>query len=119
MHICDNRACVRPDHLQLGTVEDNNADMVLKGRQARGTDLPQTRLSDDDVAAIRARHVSGERFSERSTKAIARDYGVCVSAVRKMVAGKYRREPGEPDAMTASERAEHARELMSDAMGLK
>ena len=32
-HHCDNRICVRPDHLFLGTQVDNLADMKAKGRQ--------------------------------------------------------------------------------------
>lgn len=32
MHVCDNRACVRPDHLVLGTQQANLADMRAKGR---------------------------------------------------------------------------------------
>lgn len=32
LHKCDNRACIKPDHLFLGTQLDNVADMMQKGR---------------------------------------------------------------------------------------
>lgn len=33
LHHCDNRACVRPDHLYAGTAEQNTADMLTRDRQ--------------------------------------------------------------------------------------
>lgn len=35
-HSCDNRKCVNPEHLFLGTIQDNNKDMCSKNRQAKG-----------------------------------------------------------------------------------
>lgn len=42
-HHCDNRLCVRPDHLFLGTPTANNRDMTRKGRHAnqRKTHCPR------------------------------------------------------------------------------
>ena len=32
-HTCDNRKCINPDHLWLGTARENNKDAQIKGRR--------------------------------------------------------------------------------------
>lgn len=36
LHSCDNPACVNPDHLRIGTQNENIKDRDIKGRQSRG-----------------------------------------------------------------------------------
>lgn len=52
-HHCDNRKCVNPGHLFLGTRVDNAADMVKKERQARGENHSKVKLTDEKVQEIR------------------------------------------------------------------
>ena len=80
LHKCDNPGCVRPGHLFLGTQADNMHDMKAKGRQARGAKLPQTKLSDEAVNAIRALYNAGEPQA-----VLAKEYGVSQSAISMVV----------------------------------
>lgn len=60
-HHCDNPACVRPDHLFLGTQLDNVHDMVDKGRHRFpiGEQHPVHKLSAAQVAAARRLYARG------------------------------------------------------------
>jgi len=42
-HKCDNRACINPEHLFVGTRKENMQDALTKGRIARGEKLIQAR----------------------------------------------------------------------------
>lgn len=59
MHACDNKACVNPVHLRLGTNSENMRDMVAKGRQARGERNGFAKLAPELVPAIRAYLAAG------------------------------------------------------------
>lgn len=53
-HVCDNRICVNPDHLFLGTKGDNNKDRDRKLRQAHGIRQWKAKLNPEIVKTIRA-----------------------------------------------------------------
>lgn len=76
LHCCDNPSCVNPDHLFLGTVQDNISDMVAKGRNASGT----RKLTDEQILLI--------VNDPRSNSAIAEDYGIHRSLVYQIKNGK-------------------------------
>ena len=74
-HSCDTPACVNPQHLWLGTHQDNIQDKVRKNRQARGAAVarpgslrPAAKLSEKDISAILT--------DTRSVRTIAKQYGV-------------------------------------------
>lgn len=79
-HTCDNPGCVNPEHLWCGTAADNVADMDAKGRRkvsgVRGTDRPQTHLSEHDVLAIRS--------SPETAKVLGGRFGISQSAIYKI-----------------------------------
>lgn len=81
-HTCDNPPCIRIEHLELGTVSDNNNDRVSRGRSASasGEHNGYSKLTEQDVRDIRIRAKSGE-----TQRSLADAYGVKQSNVSQIV----------------------------------
>lgn len=82
MHTCDNPACVNPNHLRLGSHDDNMLDRNRKGRQARGERTGSARLTQADVLELRQLAQSG-----MTTGKLARRFGISETHTRHIVRG--------------------------------
>jgi hypothetical protein len=78
MHSCDNKICVNPEHLSVGTLADNIRDMDSKGR--RGT---KSKLTYADAAEIK--RLLEERYSQEF---VAKKFGIDQTTVSKIKLGK-------------------------------
>ena len=71
-HHCDNPRCVNPEHLFLGTLQDNVADMVAKGRQLKGERHPMHLRPEIRPTGVRNgmhTHPEARQYGERNHKA--------------------------------------------------
>jgi hypothetical protein len=87
-HRCDNRKCVRPDHLFLGTHADNMADMAAKRRAASGERQHLAKLTWEDVRIIRTLYAE-KKLNQRE---LAEQYGVDQTLISHVVLRKIWRE---------------------------
>ena len=83
LHRCDNRKCINPNHLFLGTNADNLADRQAKGRQSRGEKHPTAKLKEFEVKEIRRLVSVGMEIAK-----IAQNYNVHWSTIYNMIKGK-------------------------------
>ena len=88
MHTCDNRACVNPNHLVVGTQAENLEDMTRKGRRRVGPCIGSRNgtaiLNEDDVAAVRAMALT-RRFTQEQ---IGKLFGIDQTTVSLIVTRK-------------------------------
>ncbi len=86
LHTCDNPACCNPDHIFVGTAQDNMTDKKLKGR---GSSIPpclkgeahgRAKLTEDDVRFIWANKHLGQT-------ALGKRYGIGKGVVHKIFTG--------------------------------
>lgn len=84
-HKCDNPKCVNPNHLFLGTNQDNTDDMYNKGRESAppnfyGEEIANSKLTEEEVINI--------YNSSISMKDLAQQYNVTVTTIHRILTGK-------------------------------
>lgn len=78
MHICNNPSCCNPDHLRVGTVQENNTYKLSQGRfYVNGKRPKHRRLNSEEVIKIKLRLNSGHGITK-----IARDYDMSTQCIR-------------------------------------
>lgn len=82
-HTCDTPTCHNPAHLVQGTPRQNAGDMVQRGRSTARERHPMARLSEQQVAAIRAERAAGTPRRE-----VAERYGVHPEHVTRVTSGR-------------------------------
>lgn len=78
-HTCDTPSCVRPDHLFLGSIAENMADKMAKGRhvgQGRGVRHTKAKLTEEQARAI--------LDDPRPHTQIAMEYGVAATTISSL-----------------------------------
>lgn len=83
-HKCDNRTCINPLHLEVGTHQDNMDDRNTRRRQAHGQGHGLAKLTDEVVRDIK------QRLAAKQTgRSIAKLHGVHESTVSMIKRGHY------------------------------
>lgn len=88
-HRCDNRKCVNPHHLFVGSALDNVRDCVSKGRWPvraglRGSSNPSAKLTEELVIAMR----QAVSHSGATRTALAKRFGISRSTLHDAIVGR-------------------------------
>lgn len=121
-HMCHNPSCVNPNHLKVGTDDDNKQDMIDADRQAKGADNGNAKLTEDQVREIRQRYAEGGV----TQTALGAEYGITYPVVNKIVRGEIwthvdgaRTERGHAQKLTADQVREIRRRYAEGGVSLR
>jgi hypothetical protein len=84
-HHCDNRLCVNPVHLYLGTYQDNNRDTIRRNRGNRnlGSACSWSKVTEEQVLEILR-----SDYGRGDNGALAKKFGISQSQVSHIRSGK-------------------------------
>ena len=86
-HTCDNKRCVNPNHLYLGTGVNNNRDTISRhpnqGNRKKGNDCSWTKILDEELIDIIE--------STETQNVLAERYKVSQSAISRIKTGERKR----------------------------
>lgn len=91
LHRCDNPPCVNPDHLFLGTRDNNAKDMVCKGRARNGSHTinnekhPMVKLTNRQIEQVR------DQYKYRNQYELADKFNISQSYVSEIISFKKRK----------------------------
>jgi hypothetical protein len=88
-HKCDNRKCFNPDHLFVGTHNENMIDMINKGRQRSlaGVHSPNAKLTTEQIQEIRERYIPYVTTTE-----LAKEFGISKQYVGQIARKEWRKD---------------------------
>ena len=81
-HKCNDARCINPEHLYLGTPQQNQDDRLLAGTDVRGEKNPAAKLTEKKVRTIRSLYCKGDGGE------LSRIYGVTYATIHNIVRRK-------------------------------
>src|SRR5689334_20585995 len=89
LHKCDNRPCIRPDHLFIGSRSVNALDMVAKNRHVKGERVGASKVTAEQVIDLRREFVAlprvGSKCAPNTVMALAARFGISQSTLYTIV----------------------------------
>ncbi len=80
-HHCDNRACVKPDHIYAGTAKENTRDMMDRGRHkcnpTKGENHPNSVFTNEQILYIRS--------SSKKQTELGKEFGVSLGVISNII----------------------------------